>query len=107
MVDAFCRAIGPFALMVLSFVFPCPTSADPVIGRQPQTVKETFRPEVTGYKIDVWTRRLDVPWSLVFLPDGQALVSERPGRIRLIARTARSPRRPTRPSRSMRAARPG
>ncbi len=63
-----------------------PTLADPVQGRQPQTVKETFKPEVTGYKVEVWTRRLDVPWSLVFLPDGNALVSERPGRIRLVAK---------------------
>lgn len=63
-----------------------PASADPVQGRQPQSVKETFKPEVTGYKVEVWTRRLDVPWSLVFLPDGNALVSERPGRIRLIAK---------------------
>lgn len=86
MVEAFCRAIGPFALMVLSYVISCPTGADPVIGRQPQTVKETFRPEVAGYKVDVWARRLDVPWSLVFLPDGQALVSERPGRIRMLAK---------------------
>jgi len=63
-----------------------PALADPVVGRQPQTVKETFRPEITGYKVEVWQRRLDVPWSLVFLPDGSALVSERPGRIRLIAK---------------------
>lgn len=71
------------AALVLGAV---PVAADPVQGRQPQTVKETFKPEVTGYKIEVWTRRLDVPWSLVFLPDGNALVSERPGRIRLIAK---------------------
>ncbi len=63
-----------------------PALADPVVGRQPQTVKETFKPEITGYKVEVWQRRLDVPWSLVFLPDGSALVSERPGRIRLIAK---------------------
>ncbi|MHB8111010.1 MAG: PQQ-dependent sugar dehydrogenase [Syntrophorhabdaceae bacterium] len=31
-----------------------------------------------------WIGGLEVPWSLIFLPDGRALVSERPGRIRLI-----------------------
>ncbi|MCC7046480.1 MAG: PQQ-dependent sugar dehydrogenase [Alphaproteobacteria bacterium] len=86
MLEAFCRAIGPLAIMALSYVFPCPTGAEPIEGRQPQTVKEQFRPEVSGYKVEVWTRRLEIPWSLVFLPDGQALVSERPGRIRMVAK---------------------
>jgi glucose/arabinose dehydrogenase len=31
-----------------------------------------------------WVTGLEVPWSLVFLPSGDALVSERPGRLRLI-----------------------
>lgn len=35
-------------------------------------------------KVEVWIENLEIPWSLVFLPDGRALISERPGRIRLI-----------------------
>jgi quinoprotein glucose dehydrogenase len=86
MLDVLCRAIGPFAVMVIGYVFPCPTSADPIVGRQPQTVKDQFRSEVDGYAVEVWARRLDTPWSMVFLPDGQALISERPGRIRVAAK---------------------
>ncbi len=35
-------------------------------------------------KVEVWVNGLEVPWSLLFLDDKRALVSERPGRIRLI-----------------------
>lgn len=70
-------------LLSILCVAATPAAADPIEGRQPQSVKETFRPDVTGYKVDVWARRLEVPWSIVFLPDGRALISERPGRIRL------------------------
>lgn len=39
-----------------------------------------------GVRVETWVSGLEVPWSLVFMPDGRALVSERPGRIRLIDR---------------------
>jgi aldose sugar dehydrogenase len=35
-------------------------------------------------RVTVVTRGLSHPWSLVFLPDGSLLVSERPGRLRII-----------------------
>ena len=34
--------------------------------------------------VEAWIENLEIPWSLIFLPDGRGLVSERPGRIRLI-----------------------
>ncbi len=37
-----------------------------------------------GVRAEVWIEGLEIPWSLVFTGDGRALVSERPGRIRLI-----------------------
>lgn len=36
-------------------------------------------------KIDEIARGLDVPWSMVFLPDGDMLVTERPGRMRIVS----------------------
>jgi glucose/arabinose dehydrogenase len=36
------------------------------------------------FKVETVASGLEVPWSIVFLPDGRTLVSERPGRIRVI-----------------------
>ena len=35
-------------------------------------------------RVSVVTKGLEHPWSLVFLPDGSMLVTEHPGRLRLI-----------------------
>ncbi|NWF51879.1 MAG: PQQ-dependent sugar dehydrogenase [Nitrospirae bacterium] len=56
----------------------------PAIGDAPQGVEDVFLPESDGIKVDGWVENLEIPWSLVFLNDSRALVSERPGRIRLI-----------------------
>ncbi len=61
-----------------------PAAADPIVGPAPQSVGDVFVPSPKGYRLVPWVENLEVPWSLVFLPDGRALVSERPGRIRLI-----------------------
>ncbi len=61
-----------------------PAAAQPVVGPPPQDVEERMVPEPAGIGVTTWVQGLEAPWSLVFLPDGRALVSERPGRIRLI-----------------------
>ena len=49
----------------------------------PQNISESFI-ESPDVNVEEWVTNLEVPWSLVFINDSHALVSERPGRIRLI-----------------------
>ena len=40
-------------------------------------------------RVETLVERLDIPWELAFLPDGRALVTERPGRVRLLGEDGR------------------
>lgn len=66
-------------------------SADPVVGPRPQAVDDEVAEGAPGHRVEPWVSGLEAPWSLIFLPDGRALVSERPGRIRLIRNGALAP----------------
>ena len=70
-------------LMLLCFSPLCASCAQ-TVGQKPQPVEDVFLPDGDRVKAEVWIENLKVPWSLLFLPDGRALVSERPGSIRLI-----------------------
>jgi quinoprotein glucose dehydrogenase len=47
-------------------------------------VEDEYMEEPDNLAAETWVARLEIPWSLVFLQEGRALVSERPGRIRMI-----------------------
>mgnify|MGYP001456367850 FL=1 len=78
------RPIRALAAATLLVVMTATVSAEPIIGPKPQTVADVFLPTPPDIRVEAWVTGLEAPWSLVFLPDGRALVSERPGRIRLI-----------------------
>jgi glucose/arabinose dehydrogenase len=61
-----------------------PATSAPMGGKAPQEVGDKFLPDGDQVKVEVWVKNLEIPWSLVFLPESRALVSERPGRIRLL-----------------------
>jgi glucose/arabinose dehydrogenase len=77
----FILALIPLAscTMVLSFF------DNAKVGEVPQKVEDVYVESPEGINVEVWQQNLEIPWSLVFLPNGDALVSERPGRIRLIS----------------------
>jgi quinoprotein glucose dehydrogenase len=74
----------PLILFAFFLAFVQLTEGAPVGGKVPQKVEDRFLPEGDGVRVGVWIENLEIPWSLLFLPDDRALVSERPGRIRLI-----------------------
>src|ERR1700712_1598593 len=38
----------------------------------------------TAYKVSIVTSSLNFPWGLAFLPDGRIMVTEKPGKIRIV-----------------------
>ncbi len=79
------RRLAPALLLPLLLAGCALNLPDPVIGSAaPQRVADRYLPEPPGITATPWVEGLEAPWSLVFLGDGRALVSERPGRIRLI-----------------------
>src|SRR5215216_4222524 len=47
---------------------------------------QTFRASAGNLQVETVTSGLSNPWGLAFLPEGRMLVTERPGRMRLVAR---------------------
>ena len=57
---------------------PAPPPAVDPDGQVVTSEKQTFRMEVLA-------RDLETPWAMAFLPDGRILITERPGRLRIVA----------------------
>jgi len=53
-----------------------PVVADPD-GQVVKSEKQTF-------KVEVVARDIETPWAIAFLPDGRLLITERPGRLRIV-----------------------
>jgi glucose/arabinose dehydrogenase len=55
-----------------------------VLVRCPDTDQCDVPPSRPVARVDSYATGLEIPWDIAFLPDGRALVTERPGRIRLL-----------------------
>jgi glucose/arabinose dehydrogenase len=77
-------AIAAAALAAIGAAAPVQSQpqrpAPPTLGDRPWDL----RTETGMIHVSVLTKNLESPWSLAFLPDGGMLVTERPGRLRVI-----------------------
>ncbi len=68
---------------LIAFSFLIALLASPAAAQnEPRIVKS----EKAGIRVEVIAEGLQNPWGLTFLPDGRALVTERPGRLRIIGK---------------------
>ncbi|QKT02691.1 PQQ-dependent sugar dehydrogenase [Ectothiorhodospiraceae bacterium 2226] len=59
--------------------------AAPAVPAAPEPVEPTADvPMAEGWRMETVVEGLEHPWSMAFLPDGDILVTERPGRLRLV-----------------------
>ncbi|TAK04600.1 hypothetical protein EPO33_01240 [Patescibacteria group bacterium] len=52
------------------------------LGLSGDAIHTVNREDFASYGVSIVAKDLDVPWDIVFLPDGDMLVTERPGRLR-------------------------
>lgn len=76
-----CLAVIVVAMLHMSAA----NAGETIAGPRPQAVDDRWVLAPPGVKVETWVSGLAAPWSLAFLPDGRALVSERRGTIRLIS----------------------
>ena len=67
------------AIVLAALILPAKTA--------PAAAEQTRAPaaQSSAVRVEVFAAGLEYPWSLQFLPDGRLLVTERPGRLRIVA----------------------
>lgn len=76
--STFCRHVSAFAIAVASL-------AGTALAEQTKAPAAATTP----VEVQVFAKGLENPWGLQFLPDGRLVVTERPGRVRIVSREGR------------------
>lgn len=53
---------------------------------QPPPIPDVIRSEEHTFRVETVVEGLDTPWGFEFLPDGRLIVTERPGRLRIVGK---------------------
>ena len=75
--------LGIITILILGFVWFQSYNKNPTSSK-PKSNQNVTQLGSEAIQTSVIARNLEVPWALVFLPDKSMLVTERPGRVRLI-----------------------
>ena len=78
------KRLIPLAIAMLWACSPPPKSSQAQAPQSP-----TPAPVAAPVKVETIASGLEHPWGLTFLPDGRMLVTERPGRLRIVSRDGR------------------
>jgi glucose/arabinose dehydrogenase len=82
----------PFRALACAFVFlaacACAPRGD---GSGAQSQAATASDAAAGFRVETVVSRLEVPWSIVFAPDGRMLFTERAGRVRVFEKGSLRP----------------
>lgn len=75
-------------MSILRRVSACAAMLQAIVAGSPAIAEQTRAPAAptTAVKVETVAQGLVHPWGLQFLPDGRMLVTERPGRLRIVAR---------------------
>jgi aldose sugar dehydrogenase len=68
---------------------PSPAPVPPAPSPAPSSGVFTTQDGVR-FRVEIFASALDIPWSLVFAPDGRLFVTERPGRVRIFNTSTRT-----------------
>ncbi len=74
------KMFAPLAVLLIVIALAC-KSAPP--GRGAGEVESSAATQ-TNFKLETVVSGLEVPWSIVWAPDGRMLINERPGRVRVV-----------------------
>jgi aldose sugar dehydrogenase len=73
---------SPALILILSILTSVLSCESPPPGRGAGEVENSPQSQ-TGFKVETVVGNLEVPWSIVWAPDGRMIFTERPGRVRV------------------------